>query len=144
ADEANERAERAEVRRHVLPVLDDDAESLLQGDRELDEIERVETERALDTSRERSLGGQRGQARRVEPEPLDDDVPQLSDDCSLVHPSSRVVPIGPRGALRTRFATSRSGARASARSRARSGPARAAAPSPGLRPAGAPGLGPPG
>ena len=54
-DEARQRVEGGEVRGQILGFVQDDAEALLDGDRQLDEVERVEADGAV-----HALGQRRG------------------------------------------------------------------------------------
>src|SRR5262245_34917292 len=54
-DVRHQRAERLEVRLQVLGLVHHEAEALLDGHRHLDEVQRVETERAVDPLGERGV-----------------------------------------------------------------------------------------
>src|SRR5207245_9198183 len=101
-DEAGERVERQEVLVEVLRLVHHDREALLDGDRELDEVERVEADRALDTLRQRRLERHIGRPSRLELEPRHENCLQLVEDFLGIHRAPSAPPTrGPRGARAT-------------------------------------------
>src|SRR5262245_33981310 len=84
-DEAREAVQGLELLGEVLALVDDETEALLERDRQLDEVEGVETERALDPLGERGVRCHVGGTPRIEAKPLDDDRLQLIQHFLLCH-----------------------------------------------------------
>src|SRR5439155_16585222 len=82
-----------EVLGEVLGLVDHDAETLFDGDRELDEVVRVEADRALDALGQRRLHGGLARPPRVELEPCRQDRLQLVEHFLGFHHPPR-VPVG--------------------------------------------------
>src|SRR5215813_12643273 len=129
-DEAREAVERIELLGEILAFLDGDAEPVLHRHRELDEVERVKAQRALDPLGERRLQRHVRGPSGIEAQPLHDDGLQLVEHFLLRHPlpfvmmrsatSPRHAPVNPSGSASgsgcpscRRSATSASGPTAS-------------------------------
>src|SRR5882724_3947191 len=84
-DEPREAVEGVELLREVLPFLDGDPEPLFHGHRELDEVERVQPERAVHALGQGGLERHVGGPPRVEAQPVDDDGLQLVQHFLLRH-----------------------------------------------------------
>src|SRR6266498_5439665 len=85
-DEAGEALEREELVGEILGLVDHDPEALLDGHRQLDEIQRVEPQRSLHALGQRGLECHLGRAPRIESEALDGDDLELVQDLFLGHP----------------------------------------------------------
>src|SRR5262249_42587787 len=100
-DEADEAPQRGEVLDDVVALLDHEAEALLQRDRQLDEIQGVEAQRAVHALGQGRVEGDTGEPLRLELEPLHDDLPEFSLDRVRVHqsipPATSPTPLPPTG-----------------------------------------------
>src|ERR1700730_555323 len=85
-DVLDQRAERVKVRRQVLRLIDHEPKPLLDADRQLDEVERIEPERSFDILGQRGGQGKIGEPARRELEPLHHDVLQLFEHLVGLHP----------------------------------------------------------
>src|SRR5215470_137167 len=77
--------------RQVLRLIDHEPEALLDADRELDEVERIEPERSLHVLGQHGGQGQLREPARRELEPLHHDVLELLEYLVALHSFSSTV-----------------------------------------------------